>query len=56
MSNKMIMNRDRIRKYIKASPLDYLTIKKLDDLFVRCDKQRTGQIPKQKFLGKLAKY
>ena len=41
---------------MKASKVDVMHLKKMDELFVRCDKTRSGQIKKSRFLMKLAKY
>ena len=55
MSMKSLQNKQRIQRYLREAQIQLLTLQHLQECFLKCDKQRTGQIQRKAFLLKLAK-
>ena len=55
MSTKSRHNKLRIQRYLREANLQLLTLQHLQTCFLKCDKNRTGQITRKAFCLKLAK-
>lgn len=56
VSNHCLHNRTRIRTYLRENPhLQLFTLQQIEDCFLKCDKQRVGQITRRSLILKLAK-
>ena len=55
MSLKSLHNKSRIQRYLREANLQLLTLQHLQTCFLKCDKHRTGQTSRKKFILKLAK-
>jgi hypothetical protein len=44
MSIKSLQNKQRIQRYLREAQIQLLTLQHLQECFLKCDKQRTGQI------------
>ena len=56
VGNFILANKQRIRVYLRETPnLQLRTLQQLEQCFLKCDKERTGQITRRAFMLKLAK-
>lgn len=56
LSNFILNNKQRIKTYLREVPgLQLRTLQQMEQCFMKCDKNRTGQISRRAFLLKLAK-
>ena len=55
MSSHILANKQRIQAYLRESNLNLATFQKLEECFLKCDKNGTGQITSKQFIIKMAK-